>query len=311
MTLRLPAVALVMSAIPVLVTAQDNAPADPNEAALATLASRATEFVASYNQGDSAALAGHFVPDGEIVLADGTVIAGRDEIQEFYDAVFADEHDPKAALEAGSVRFVTPGIAVEDGTFHVTLPGGEIVSHFYTAIQVQQDDGGWLTARIRDEIEDQAPASEKLIALEWLVGDWLIERDGTRTFLSFDWSEDGPFIDGRALTEMAEEESTASTYRIGWNSKRKGFVSWAFDAEGGFLTADWTETVDGWLLRARGVTADGETNQATQVLAPDPGQQSFVWNTRDQVIGGELQPDATTRVVKRPPAAKNDTADKD
>lgn len=306
---RILAATLAIAAMPVLLTAQDNDSIDPNEAALTALASRAQDFVDRYNQGDSAALASHFVPGGEIVLADGSVVSGREEIKDFYDEVFAGDEDPKGALEAGSVRFVTPGIAVEDGTFHVTRPDGEVVSHYYTAVQVQQDDGGWLTASIRDELEDHAPASEKLIALEWLVGDWLIERDGTRTFLSFQWSDDGPFIDGRALTEMAGEESTASTYRIGWNNQRKGFVSWAFDAEGGYLKAEWTETVDGWLIRAQGVTADGESNQATQVLAPGPDQQSFVWNTRDQVIDGELQPDASTRVVKRPPAAKDDTAD--
>ncbi|MCB1133970.1 MAG: SgcJ/EcaC family oxidoreductase, partial [Verrucomicrobiae bacterium] len=213
---RIFAATLAIAAMPVLLAAQDN-DSDPNEAALAVLASRAQDFVDRYNQGDSAALAAHFVPRGEIVLADGGVVSGREEIKKFYDEVFAGEEDPKGALEAGSVRFVTPGIAIEDGTFHVTKPDGEIVSHYYTAIQVQQNDGGWLTASIRDELEDHAPASEKLIALEWLVGDWLIERDGSRTFLTFSWSEDGPFIDGRALTEIAGESSTSSTYRIGWN----------------------------------------------------------------------------------------------
>ncbi|MCP5544321.1 MAG: SgcJ/EcaC family oxidoreductase [Akkermansiaceae bacterium] len=299
---------LAFAAMPVLLTAQDNDSADPNEAALAALASRAQDFVDRYNQGDSAALASHFVPRGEIVLADGGVVSGREEIKDFYDEVFAGEDDPKGALEAGSVRFVTPGIAIEDGTFHVTKPDGEVVSHYYTAIQVQQDDGGWLTASIRDELEDLAPASEKLIALEWLVGDWLIERDGSRTFLTFSWSEDGPFIDGRALTEIAGESSTSSTYRIGWNNERKNFVSWAFDAEGGYMNAQWTGSDEGWLLRSHGVTADGESNEATQVLVPDSGLQSFVWNTRDQVIGGEVQPDASTRVVKRPPSPKTDTA---
>lgn len=305
---RIAAVTLASAAMTVLLTAQDNQAPDPNEAALVSLASRAQDFVDRYNQGDSAALASHFVPGGEIVLADGSVVSGREEIKDFYDEVFAGDEDPKGALEAGSVRFVTPGIAIEDGTFHVTRPDGEVVSHYYTAIQVQQDDGGWLTASIRDELEDHAPASEKLIALEWLVGDWLIERDGSRTFLSFQWSDDGPFIDGRALTEIAGESSTSSTYRIGWNNERKNFISWAFDAEGGYMNAQWTESDEGWLLRSHGVTADGEPNQATQVLAPDDDCQGFVWNTRDQVIGNVVQPDASTRVVKRPPAPKSDTA---
>jgi uncharacterized protein (TIGR02246 family) len=275
--------------------------ADPNQANLDALAANAASFVEAYNKGDHGALAKLFLPEGEIVLANGDLIAGREEIAEFYQEVFSGDPKPKAALEAGSVRFPTPGIAIEDGTLHVTTPSGEVTSHYYTAVQVKQENGSWLTASIRDEIEDHAPASEKLIALEWLAGDWLIEVDGTRTFLAFEWSDDGPYLDGRALTETAGRQSTASTYRIGWNNERRNFVSWGFDAEGGYTKSEWTRTDDGFLLRTSGVTADGEVNQSTQTINPDDNLQGFTWASRDQTIGDEVQPDRTVRVVKRPP----------
>lgn len=284
--------------------AQEN---DPNQAKLEALAANAKSFVESYNKGDHEALAKLFLPEGEIVLANGEVVGGREEITEFYREVFAVQPGPKAALEAGSVRFPTTGIAIEDGTLHVTLPSGELTSHFYTAVNVQQADGSWLTASIRDEIEDHAPASGKLIALEWLIGDWLIEVDGTRTFLSYDWSEDGPYIDGRALTEVAGSESTSSTYRIGWNSARKNFVSWGFDAQGGYNKSEWNADGNGWLLRSQGVTADGEVNQATQSIVPDEKRQGFTWANRDHTIGGEVQPDRAVHVVRRPPELENIT----
>jgi uncharacterized protein (TIGR02246 family) len=275
---------------------------DPNQANLDLLAANAASFVEAYNKGDAAALANLFLPSGEIVLANGEVVAGREEISRFYSEILTADNRPQAALEAGSVRFVTPGIAVEDGTLHVTLPSGEVISHYYTAVQVKQEDGGWLTASIRDEIEDHAPASEKLLALEWMVGDWLIEKDGTRTFLSFSWSEDGPFIDGKALTEIAGSQSTSSTYRIGWNSNRDNFVSWAFDATGGYTKSEWTTAANGWLLRTVGVTSDGEINQSTQSLSPGTSAQSYIWATRDQTIGDEMMPERTVTVVKRPPS---------
>lgn len=274
---------------------------DPNQANLEALAANAKSFVQSYNKADPEGLAKLFLPEGEIVLANGEIVAGRDEIKEFYTGVFSSEAKPKAALEAGSVRFVSPGIAVEDGTLHVTKPGGVVTSHFYTAVQVKQEDGSWLTASIRDEIEDQAPAHEKLLALEWIIGDWLIEAEGSRTFLSFTWSDDGPYIDGRALTEQAGEDSTSSTYRIGWNANRKNHVSWAFDALGGYTRSEWTAGENGWLLRTQGVTADGEINQSTQALMPAENKQGFTWTIRDQTLAGEVQPDRTIQVVKRPP----------
>lgn len=278
---------------------------DADAAKLEKLQQSATRFVEAYNQGDAAALASLFLPDGEITLADGAVVSGREAIKAFYQEVFAGEEDPQAALEAGSVRFVAPTIAVEDGTLHVTAPSGEIRSHRYTALQVQQDDGSWLTASVRDSLDDIAPPSEKMLALEWLVGDWKIEAGGVTTWLSFDWSGDGPYLDGRALSEEAGESSTAATWRIGWNGQREGFVSWGFDALGGYTYSEWIDTQEGWLIRTRGVTAEGETNQSTQLLVPDPSGEFLTWTKRDQIIGSELQPDRSVKVVKRPPAPKS------
>ena len=292
-------VALVLLTVTVARAQQE----DPNKSNLEALAAHAASFVEAYNKEDPDALAKMFLPDGEIVLADGEVVAGRDDILEFYAEIFAGDETSKAALEAGSVRFVTPGIAIEDGTLHITKPSGEISSHYYTAVQVKQENGTWLTASVRDEIEDHAPASEKLIALQWLIGDWLIEKDGCRTFITFSWSDDGPYLDGKALTEDASDDSTSATFRIGWNNSRKNFVSWSFDSLGGYTKSEWVTADNGWLLRTNGVTSDGEINQSTQSFEPDPSLQSYTWSSRDQTIGDEIQPDRTMRAVRRPPAA--------
>jgi uncharacterized protein (TIGR02246 family) len=294
----------MIHSISILLTSLSMAGAQENESQkkdLETLSSNANAFVAAYNKGDPEGLARLFLPSGEIVLANGDMVSGKEEITDFYSEVLSGNEKPKAALEAGSVRFITPTLAIEDGTLHVTKPSGEITSHQYSAVQVKQADGTWLTASIRDEIGDKAPAGEKLLPLEWLTGDWILEKNGTRTFLSFDWSDDGPYLDGKALTEQAGEQSSRSSYRIGWNGNRKNYVSWAFDSEGGYTRSEWTTTDTGWLLRTVGVTADGEVNQSTQSLVPDENHQGLTWTTRDQTIGGETQPDTTIRVVKRPP----------
>ena len=281
--------------------------ADPNKAALEALATNAQDSDNAHNDCNAEAIAKLFIPEGEIILSSGEIVSGRAEIQQFYTDLFSGEKRPRAALEAGSVRFVTPKLAIEDGTLHVTRPTGEVISHHYTSTQMQQDDGSWLTASIRDEIEDVAPASEKLLPLEWMIGDWIIEKNGLRTFLTFKWSDDGPFIDGKAVTEMAGEENTSSTYRIGWNNNRKNYISWAFDSFGGHMISQWTKNNSGWLLRTSGVTADGEVNHSTQTIEPDPSLQHYTWSTRDQTIGGNSLPDGSVRVVKRPPDADETT----
>ncbi|MEM6915151.1 MAG: nuclear transport factor 2 family protein [Verrucomicrobiota bacterium] len=270
---------------------------------LDVLSELSQKFVDSFNDRNAEAIAKLFVPDGEIVLASGTILIGQDDLTDHYTNVFASGEAPLAALEASSVRFVTPSVATEDGTIHLTYESGEVSSHFYTTVQLKQEDGSWLYASVRDEEGDHALHSEKLLALGWLIGDWVIQSKDADTWISFQWSESGPYIDAKLLTETAGVQATGATFRIGWNERSESFNSWAFDDQGGFVHSSWIEAgPDEWILKSNGVTSDGETHNATQTIALDESEQSFIWAKRDQIIGGELLPERTARAVKQPPS---------
>ncbi|MEM1442630.1 MAG: SgcJ/EcaC family oxidoreductase [Verrucomicrobiota bacterium] len=278
---------------------QEGSPGDDLEQ-LTTLSGK---FVDSFNDRKAEAIAELFVPDGEIVLSTGAILIGRDDLTNHYTAVFASDEAPLAALEASSVRFVTPSVATEDGTIHLTYESGEVASHYYTAVQLRQEDGSWLYASVRDQEGDHAPPDEKLMALGWIIGDWVIQSAEADTWITFKWSEDGPYIDARLLTETTGIEATGATFRIGWNERSETFNSWAFDDQGGFVHSSWIEAgPDEWILKSNGITSDGETHNATQTIALDESGQSFTWAKRDQIIGGVLQPRRTARAVKQPPA---------
>lgn len=277
---------------------------------LSKLENSARNLIEAYNEGDAEAVVSLFVEGGELLLASGEIILGRENLLAHYTEVFAADARPQAALEAGSVRFLTDALAVEDGTVHITSPDGEISSHFYQAVHVKQEDGSWLFASIRDQEGDHALPAEKLIALQWLIGDWMIQADTADTWISFSWSDDGPYIDAKALTESPDSMDTAATLRIGWNEKEETFMSWGFDAEGGFNQSTWfADGPDRWVLKTNGVTASGETNIATQVLELGESGQSFSWLKRDQIIDGAIQPDRTLSAVKRPPQPMAATAE--
>lgn len=269
---------------------------------LEILQESATAWVEAYNKGDAEAISSLFVARGEFALASGELLLGREEIKSYYSELFSMEARPQAALEAGSVRFVSDRIALEDGTIHLTSPEGGVSSHFYTAVHERQEDGGWLLASVRDEGGDESTPSEKLLSLEWLIGDWVIQTEAGDTWISFFWSDDGPYIDAKATTESPDAPSSSATMRIGWNENTETFQSWSFDADGGFNQSKWTTMNPGeFLLRTEGITASGETNVSTQILRELPGGAGFSWTKRDQVIAGELAEDRTLKAVKRPP----------
>ena len=275
-------------------------------AAKACSQTSAKAYIEAFNKADAGAIAQTYLPDGEITLADGTSISGREEIQDFYEDEFAEDGKSQAALDADSVRFVSPGVAVENGILHITAPDGEISSHKYTAVQVKQEDGSWLTASVRGEADDDAPPSAKMVGMDWIIGEWVIQMNDSESTLSFEWSHDGPYIEGTSDIAQADGSTDTVTTRIGWDNARKGFVSWSFDGEGGFIRSDWSASGDlQWIMRTQGTTSEGEQNQYTQTCVVDPARQSFKWIIRDHTIGDEVIPDRVLTAVKRPPVPRS------
>lgn len=305
----LPALALLLAAPLHLSSAQDEkapeatAPAAEaaGDAELEPLGKAAARFVAAFNAKDPATIASLFLPSGEIISRHGDEIRGREDIEAYYRDLFAGETVPQIALEASSVRLVTPGIAIEDGVVHLTTAENEPVkSVSYSVTQVKQPDGSWLIASSRDHLE-VTPPSEHLKPLIWLAGEWTYEGDdGVRMQLAIDLDNSGNFLIGEAVAIDPEGDLQTTSLRIGWNPATSSVFWWTFDSDGGNASGQWTRSGDGWLVRTSGITADGETNAATQKITMDGGD-TIVWAATDRVRAGETQPDNTLRFVRRAP----------
>lgn len=304
----LPALALLLAAplhhssAQVFTPPDAAAPASADaDAELESLGKAAARFVAAFNAKDAATIAGLFLPSGEIISRNGDEIRGREEIEAFYKDLFAGETVPQIALEASSVRIVAPGVAIEDGIVHTTTAENEPVkSVSYSVTQVKQPDGTWLIASSRDHLE-VTPPSEHLKPLVWLAGEWTYEGDdGVRMQLAIDLDNSGNFLVGEAIAVTPGGDLQITSLRIGWNPATSSVFWWTFDSDGGNASGQWTRSGDGWLVRTSGITADGETNAATQKISMDGGD-TIIWETSDRVRAGESLPDATLRFVRRAP----------
>ena len=127
--------------------------AEEIDPSIAGLEKTAEKFIIAYNHQDAAALAALFTENGEITnLSGDDTVSGRVDIQANYEDIFDNEDAPSIALEVSSVRLVAPGLAIEDGTFHLTPPGDESAptqSTTYTAVLVKNDAGEWQIASSR------------------------------------------------------------------------------------------------------------------------------------------------------------------
>jgi uncharacterized protein (TIGR02246 family) len=278
--------------------------ADEPTPEIAGLQKAANDFVNAYNEKDAAAIAKLFTEDGELTdLSGEEITSGREEIETFYSDILADENASSIAIEVSSVRLVTPDIAIEDGKAHFTPPGENTIprSIEYTAVLSKNSEGTWLIASSRT-LRDVTDSAGQLAALSAsLIGEWTSTTDdGVRLDLAIGWDASGKFLSGETLTTTADAEPQTGSIRIGWNAAKNSIVSWMFDSKGGVIEGLWTATETGWLVRAEGTTADGETFSAVQKITTD-GKDVIHWNASERVIAGEKQPVNRMRLVRQPP----------
>ena len=65
---------------------------------------------------------------------------------------------------------------------------------------------------------------------------------------------------------------------------------------------------DSWILKVEAVTPDGRGASVTRMLTPIH-KDSFRIDSTSLVVGNELLPDSTVRVVRRPPLPASNSRD--
>ena len=266
------------------------------------LKASAAAFEKAYNAGDAKAIAAQFTEKAEVVDEGGNVIEGRANIEARFAELFKMHPKARIAVELMSLKQLSPDVAVEDGYSTTTLSPDEPGSRSpYTLVHVKRD-GKWLVASIRDfprEATD-ATAHEQLQSLEWLVGHWVDESSDGRVETTCQWSEDGNYLLQDYVVKARRGAVMKGTQRIAWDPQRHTIRSWAFDQSGAFTEATWTPLDDAWILKVEGVTPDGQGVSVTRVVTV-VGIDSFQIDSTALVVGNELLPDTSVRVVRRPP----------
>jgi uncharacterized protein (TIGR02246 family) len=106
-------------------------------------------FVAAYNKGDAEAVAAFYVSDADFVGIRGDTYHGRAEIEKSFASFFAQSKGAKLKSPFGSLRFITPDVAISDRSEELTptVEGGPGSVHA-TVVYVKRD-GKWLQASVR------------------------------------------------------------------------------------------------------------------------------------------------------------------
>ena len=262
----------------------------------------AKQYEKAFNAGNAQELAALFAEKAEVVDEDGDVLEGRENIEARYVELFKNHPKAKIVIEVTLLRQISPDVAIEDGVSTVTLDPEQPASRSpYTLVHVKRD-GKWSFASARDYPEETTlTAHDHLAQLEWLVGHWVDESRDGRVETTCQWSADGNYLLQEYAIKTRRGVELQGTQRIGWDPLRRMIRAWVFDDAGGIVESNWTAVDGGWVIKAEGTLPDGQPISATRILTPVTAD-SYQIDSSNQIFGGELLPDSSVKVVRRPPA---------
>jgi uncharacterized protein (TIGR02246 family) len=264
-------------------------------------------YVEAYNKRDAKALAELWAPEAVYVDPEtGDEAVGREEIEKVFAATFEDLKESKLEIEVASIRFLSPNVAIENGTARIIQPEGEPDESSYAALFVKRE-GKWLLDRVMEE-ETAAPPEplpssyEHLKELEWMIGSWIDQDEVATVQTDCEWTKNQNFINRSFAVVVGNEVDMAGMQIIGWDPLAKQIRSWIFDSDGGFSEGKWTRKGDDrWLIQQNGTLPDGGRTSALNIMTR-VDDDSFTWQSVNREVNGDILPNVDEVLVVRKPA---------
>jgi uncharacterized protein (TIGR02246 family) len=258
-------------------------------------------YVEAYNKHDAKAIAGMWSPEAIYVDPEtGEQAVGREQIEKEFADTFANLKDSKLEVDAQSIKFLSPNVAIETGTARVLSPKGEPDESAYSALFVKRD-GKWLLDRVTEEEPPAPPPSnyEHLKELEWMVGSW-VDRDEEGVVIQTDceWTKNKNFMTRSFAVAVGDKVNLAGMQIVGWDPVAKQIRSWVFDSDGGFGEGKWAHKGNRWVITQSGTLPDGGKSSAVNIMR-QLDNNSFTWQSVQRSAGGEILPDVKEVTIVR------------
>jgi uncharacterized protein (TIGR02246 family) len=277
--------------------------ADERASELAAIRASSAAFENAFNQHDAKSLAEMWTADGDYIDEAGRVFAGREAIQKAYSDYFAVNDDVRMSVVIDALRLLSDTAAIEDGrAFLEPLPEGAPATSHYTVVHVKVD-GKWLMSTVRDARVETASGYHNVEDLDWLIGTWTAEEQGGKMVSVCRWVANKSFVQRSYTVTRPDHTTTTGVQIIGFNPAAGHVQSWSFSSDGGHAIGVWTAREAGWEAAVEGVTGDGVSTTAINILKR-LDDNAYVWRSVKRTAGGEALPDTGEVVLKRQVSAK-------
>jgi len=256
-------------------------------------------YVEAYNRGDAKALAAHWSDTGEWISPSGQRFQGKQAIQRELEALFAENQGVRIEVMDPTVRFVSPDVAIEEGTVRVIAPSEPPSDSTYLAVHVKKG-GHWKLDSVHETAVPEAPAANSpLQDLAWLVGEWVDESPEATVETRVTWTKNQTFLNYAFKATVPGADDLEGTQVIGWDPAAGTIRSWMFDSDGGFGEGTWSQKGDSWIVKFTQVLPDGRKAAATNIYTLVDAN-TFTWRSIGREVDGQFQPNVEdVKVVRK------------
>jgi len=256
-------------------------------------------YVAAFNQGDAKALAGMWSPEAVYTNPlSGEQVVGREAIAKQFGGIFAGAKKIKLEAKTDSIRFVSPNVAVEQGTAKLIRPDQAPEESEYTAVYVKRD-GQWLLDRVTEEdVPVVTSHYDQLKDLEWMIGRWVDQDDEATVVTECNWTKNNNFMTRSFTIQIGDQINLAGMQIIGWDPSTKQIRSWVFDSDGGFGQATWKKKDKRWYIQQTGVLPDGRKSSVVNIVTR-LDDDTCTLQSVNRTVDGQLLPNIDeVKIVK-------------
>jgi len=266
------------------------------------------KVVEAYRQavelGDVETIASFWAPDADYVDYQGHAYKIQAALIRARAQARADGHisRPAPKTDTLAIRFIAPGVAVEDGT--VERPAAVGNSHTlgrYCAMWVKRD-GKWLIDGVRESTYRAPLVGDRFKDLEWMIGEWTAEGPHGTAEVSCSWGPDKKYILRTLKVTPEGEPAVSATQWIGWDPVHDRVHSFVYDSRGGYGEGVWAQDGEAWVVSTTGVMPDGRRTSATNIYSRID-EDTAIWESVDDEVEGRPTPDVRFH-AKRKPAKK-------
>jgi uncharacterized protein (TIGR02246 family) len=250
-------------------------------------------FITAFRKGDAKDVAAHWTAEGEYVSDDGTTFHGRPALEKAYTESFAKNPGNALEVEVDSVRFPSRDNAVVEGHFKLHRGKQKDLVVSRCSFLYAREDGKWLIAIARERPSDGLTLRD----LEWLIGTWETNRNGTKVTTKYEWTANKSFI--RCQFSITKDGKSDTGMQLIGKDPASGLLRvWTFEDSGGIGESAISRDSKKWVFTARGATADGRVLTATNILTPVDAD-SFLWQSVERALDDEELPDEAPVKVTR------------